>query len=167
MTSDFGEIIGTSQALKRTLAQIEALAATPANVLVLGESGVGKEMIARAIHARSDRSKKALIKVNCASIPKDLFESEFFGHVKGAFTGALRDRVGRLQLAASGTVFLDEIGDHWTYRASCYAHFRSTNSSASVTTRPSRSTCASSLQPTAICRPRSKPGDSGKTCSIA
>lgn len=111
VTSDFREIIGTSQALKRTLSQIEAVAATSANVLVLGESGVGKEMIARAIHAESDRAEKPLVKVNCASIPKELFESEFFGHVKGAFTGAHRDRVGRLQLAAGGTVFLDEIGE--------------------------------------------------------
>lgn len=111
VTSNFGEIIGESQALKRTLAQIEAVAPTPANVLVLGESGVGKEMIARAIHQKSDRVDCPLVKVNCASIPKDLFESEFFGHVKGAFTGAHRDRVGRLQLAAGGTLFLDEIGE--------------------------------------------------------
>lgn len=110
-TADFGEIIGASEALKRTMAQIEAVAATPANVLVLGESGVGKEMVARAIHNRSDRASRPLVKVNCASIPKDLFESEFFGHVKGAFTGAHRDRVGRLQLANGGTVFLDEVGE--------------------------------------------------------
>lgn len=109
--SNFGEIIGDSQALKRALAQIEAVAATSANVLVLGESGVGKEMIARAIHQRSERSENALVKVNCASIPKDLFESEFFGHIIGAFTGAHRDRVGRLQLADSGTLFLDEVGE--------------------------------------------------------
>jgi len=111
VASDYGEIIGASPALKRTMAQIEAVAATPANVLVLGESGVGKEMIARAIHVKSDRAEKPLVKVNCASIPKELFESEFFGHVKGAFTGAHRDRIGRLQLAAGGTVFLDEIGE--------------------------------------------------------
>lgn len=108
---DFGEIIGTSEALQQTLAQIAAVAPTPASVLILGESGVGKEMIARAIHARSDRADKPLVKVNCASIPADLFESEFFGHVKGAFTGAHRDRVGRLQLADSGTLFLDEVGE--------------------------------------------------------
>jgi len=108
---DFGEIIGTSEPLRQTLAQIAAVAPTPASVLVLGESGVGKEMIARAIHARSDRADKPLVKVNCASIPADLFESEFFGHVKGAFTGAHRDRVGRLQLADGGTLFLDEVGE--------------------------------------------------------
>jgi PAS domain S-box-containing protein len=108
---DFGEIIGTSEALRQTLAQIAAVAPTPASVLVLGESGVGKEMIARAIHARSERADKPLVKVNCASIPAELFESEFFGHVKGAFTGAHRDRVGRLQLADGGTLFLDEVGE--------------------------------------------------------
>ncbi len=107
----YGEIIGESQALKRTLTQLAAVAPTPANVLILGESGVGKEMIARAIHAQSERSDKPLVRVNCASIPKDLFESEFFGHVKGSFTGAHQDRVGRLELADGGTLFLDEIGE--------------------------------------------------------
>jgi transcriptional regulator with GAF, ATPase, and Fis domain len=107
--SNYGEIIGASAALKRTMAQIDAVAPTPANVLILGESGVGKEMVARAIHDKSERADKPLVKVNCASIPKELFESEFFGHVKGAFTGAHRDRVGRLQLADGGTVFLDEV----------------------------------------------------------
>jgi len=111
VTIHFGEIIGESSALQRTLSQIEAVAATPATVLVLGESGVGKEMIARAIHSNSTRADKALVKVNCASIPKDLFESEFFGHVRGAFTGAHADRVGRLQLASGGTLFLDEVGE--------------------------------------------------------
>lgn len=111
VTVHFGEIIGGSLALRRTMAKVEAVANTTANVLVLGESGVGKEMIARAIHTSSDRCDKALIKVNCASIPKDLFESEFFGHVRGAFTGAHKDRIGRLQLANGGTLFLDEVGE--------------------------------------------------------
>ncbi len=111
ITVNFGEIIGESQALKCALAQIEAVAQTPASVLILGESGVGKEMIARAIHTKSTRAGRPLVKVNCASIPKDLFESEFFGHVRGAFTGAHRDRVGRLQLADGGTLFLDEVGE--------------------------------------------------------
>lgn len=108
---NFGRIVGKSPALKQMLAQVEAVAQTPANVLVLGESGVGKELVARAIHARSNRAEGPLVKVNCASIPKELFESEFFGHIKGAFTGAHRDRVGRFQLADGGTIFLDEVGE--------------------------------------------------------
>ncbi|MCG8317835.1 MAG: sigma 54-interacting transcriptional regulator [Pseudomonadales bacterium] len=111
VTANFGEIIGESQALKRTLSQIEAVAKTPTSVLILGESGVGKEMVARAIHMHSDRANCPLVKVNCASIPKELFESEFFGHVRGAFTGAHRDRVGKMQLANNGTLFLDEVGE--------------------------------------------------------
>ncbi|PCI79716.1 MAG: Fis family transcriptional regulator [SAR86 cluster bacterium] len=110
-SGSFGEIIGESEALKRTLAQVEAVAQTPASVLILGESGVGKEMIARAIHTKSDRADCPLVKVNCASIPNELFESEFFGHVKGSFTGAHQDRIGRLQLADGGTLFLDEVGE--------------------------------------------------------
>jgi len=108
---NFGRIIGRSTSLKHMLAQVEAVAQTPASVLILGESGVGKELVARAIHARSTRADASLVKVNCASIPKELFESEFFGHVKGAFTGAHRDRVGRFQLADGGTIFLDEVGE--------------------------------------------------------
>jgi PAS domain S-box-containing protein len=111
VTMNFGRIVGQSPALKHMLSQVEAVAQTPASVLILGESGVGKELVARAIHARSPRAEAPLVKVNCASIPKDLFESEFFGHVKGAFTGAHRDRVGRFQLADNGTIFLDEVGE--------------------------------------------------------
>ncbi len=107
----FGSIVGDGRALRAVLAQIEPVAATTATVLVLGESGVGKELIARAIHESSPRRDKPLVRVNCASIPRDLFESEFFGHVKGAFTGALRDRAGRFQLADGGTLFLDEVGE--------------------------------------------------------
>lgn len=110
-TLNFGEIIGSSAALKRMMVQINAVASTPANVLIHGESGTGKELTARAIHNQSKRADHALIKVNCASIPKELFESEFFGHVKGSFTGAHRDRVGRFELADGGTLFLDEIGE--------------------------------------------------------
>lgn len=104
-------LIGRSQALRRVLEQVELVARTDANVLVLGESGTGKELIARAIHASSPRASKPLVRVNCASIPRELFESEFFGHVRGAFTGALRDRAGRFQHAEGGTLFLDEIGE--------------------------------------------------------
>ena len=108
---NFGQIVGTSPALRRMLNRVEAVAETPASVLLQGESGVGKELVAHAIHVQSSRSEKPLVKVNCASIPKELFESEFFGHVKGAFTGAHRDRVGRFQLADGGTIFLDEVGE--------------------------------------------------------
>lgn len=108
---NFGRIVGTSPALKLMLKRVEAVADTPASVLILGESGVGKELVARAIHAKSPRADGPLVKVNCPSIPKELFESEFFGHVKGAFTGAHRDRIGRFQLADGGTIFLDEIGE--------------------------------------------------------
>jgi transcriptional regulator with GAF, ATPase, and Fis domain len=107
----FGDIVGQSPALQKVLDQLTLVAPTEANVLVLGESGTGKELIARAIHERSQRAAGPLIKVNCASVPHDLFESEFFGHVRGAFTGAIRDRVGRFQLADGGTLFLDEIGE--------------------------------------------------------
>ena len=104
-------IIGESDALRRVLRQVELVAATEASVLIQGESGTGKELFARAIHRRSPRASRALVKVNCASISKDLFESEFFGHVRGAFTGAVGDRVGRFQLADRGTLFLDEVGE--------------------------------------------------------
>ena len=107
----FGEILGRSPALDRALRQVELVAATGANVLILGESGTGKELIARAIHQRSSRAKRAMVKVNCGSIPAELFESEFFGHARGAFTGALKDRIGRFQLADGGTLFLDEVGE--------------------------------------------------------
>ncbi len=107
----FGQIVGESPALDAMQARIAAVAGTPASVLILGESGVGKELVARELHARSPRSNAPMVKVNCASIPEELFESEFFGHVKGAFTGAHRDRIGRFQLADGGTIFLDEVGE--------------------------------------------------------
>ncbi|MBX3197433.1 MAG: sigma 54-interacting transcriptional regulator [Labilithrix sp.] len=106
-----GDLVGSSAGFERVRAQIEAVARTDATVLVLGESGVGKELVARAIHEKSARAAGPLVKVNCASVPRELFESEFFGHVRGAFTGAHRDRVGRFQLADAGTLFLDEIGE--------------------------------------------------------
>ena len=105
------EILGQSSALRRLLHQVEMVAASRATVLIQGESGTGKELIARAIHQRSPRANKPLIKVNCGSIARELFESEFFGHVKGSFTSAIRDRAGRFQLADHGTLFLDEVGE--------------------------------------------------------
>ncbi len=106
-----GGLLGQSPALKTILSQIELVAPTNANVLILGESGAGKELVARALHDRSSRAGRAMVKVNCASVPRELFESEFFGHAKGSFTGALRDRVGRFQLADGGTLFLDEVAE--------------------------------------------------------
>jgi transcriptional regulator with GAF, ATPase, and Fis domain len=108
---DFGNLVGQSPALQKVLRQIELVAQTETSVLILGESGTGKELVARAIHERSLRRTRPMISVNCGSIPHELFESEFFGHVKGAFTGAIRDRVGRFQLADGGTLFLDEVGE--------------------------------------------------------
>ncbi|HBU99790.1 sigma 54-interacting transcriptional regulator [Thalassospira lucentensis] len=110
-TNNHHEIIGQSDAIQGALKQIDLVAPTDANVLITGESGTGKELIARAIHQASTRSDRVLVRVNCAAIPHELFESEFFGHVRGAFTGAIRDRVGRFELADRGTLFLDEVGE--------------------------------------------------------
>lgn len=107
----FKDIIGESDAIAQILKQIDLVAPTEANVLINGESGTGKELIAQAIHDGSERNQRPLIRVNCAAIPHELFESEFFGHVKGAFTGALKNRSGRFELADNGTLFLDEVGE--------------------------------------------------------
>jgi len=107
----FGDFVGKSPALQNISRQIEMVAPTNASVLITGESGTGKELIAHAMHTRSDRKRRRMIRVNCASIPRELYESEFFGHVKGAFTGAVKDRSGRFELAHEGTLFLDEVGE--------------------------------------------------------
>jgi len=108
---NYKEIVGRSAAINQVIQQIELVAPTNAAVLITGESGTGKELIARAIHESSERHDRPMIRVNCASIPHELFESEFFGHIKGAFTGAVSDRAGRFELADGGTLFLDEIGE--------------------------------------------------------
>lgn len=110
-THGFEEIIGESPGLKRVLKQVEQVAPTDATVLILGETGTGKELIARAIHQLSPRRERAFVKLNCSAIPAGLLESELFGHEKGAFTGAIAQKIGRLELAHEGTFFLDEIGD--------------------------------------------------------
>jgi len=106
-----GGMVGESEALQAVLQQIELVADTDATVLVTGESGTGKELVARAIHERSHRRKGPLVTMNCAAIPESLFESELFGHVRGAFTGAVSDRAGRFEAAQGGTLVLDEIGE--------------------------------------------------------
>src|SRR5881409_2856324 len=109
--SIFEEIVGSSQSLRNVLAAIDRVAPTDSTVLVTGQTGTGKELIAHAIHRRSPRSQRALVKVNCAALPKELIASELFGHEKGAFTGALQQRIGRFETADGGTIFLDEIGE--------------------------------------------------------
>jgi formate hydrogenlyase transcriptional activator len=108
---NYKEIVGRSSAITQVIQKIELVAPTDAAVLITGESGTGKELIARAIHEGSSRHDRPMIRVNCASIPRELFESEFFGHIKGAFSGAISDRAGRFELADGGTLFLDEIGE--------------------------------------------------------
>jgi formate hydrogenlyase transcriptional activator len=110
-TSMFEEIVGTSPALQTVLSRISKVAPTDSTVLITGETGTGKELVARAIHRRSGRSSRAFVSVNCAAIPRDLISSELFGHEKGAFTGATQRRLGRFELADGGTIFLDEVGE--------------------------------------------------------
>src|SRR5438046_9700176 len=107
---DFEQIVGNSPALRRVLELVETVANSDSTVLLLGETGTGKELIARAIHDRSRRKDRTLVRVNCAAIPMGLLESELFGHERGAFTGAISQKVGRLELADKGTLFVDEIG---------------------------------------------------------
>jgi two-component system NtrC family response regulator len=109
--AEFREIIGTSRAMEQVFAVIRKVADTEATVLLTGESGTGKELVARAVHSLSGRRAAPFVPVNCAAIPRELLESELFGHVKGAFTGAIRDKVGKFQQADGGTLFLDEVGD--------------------------------------------------------
>ncbi len=109
--ANFEEIVGTSQVLQRVLKLVETVAPTDSTVLICGETGTGKELIARAIHNLSPRSPKTFVRLNCAALPAGLLESELFGHEKGAFTGAVTQRIGRLELADHGTLFLDEVGE--------------------------------------------------------
>jgi formate hydrogenlyase transcriptional activator len=109
--AEFGEIVGESPALKTALDLVSVVAPTNSSVLILGETGTGKELVARAIHNLSSRRERAFVKLNCASIPLGLLESELFGHEKGAFTGAIAQKMGRFELANKGTLFLDEVGD--------------------------------------------------------
>jgi len=110
-THNFEEIVGQSRPLAEVIEKVKLVAGTDSSVLILGETGTGKELVARAVHSNSDRRNRPLVKVNCAALPAGLIESELFGHEKGAFTGATDRRIGRFELAHGGTIFLDEIGD--------------------------------------------------------
>src|SRR5712692_9638043 len=110
-TQRYGEIVGTCQTMKEVYRQISKIAPTDISVLISGETGTGKELIAMEIHRRSQRAKGPFVTINCGAIPENLLESELFGHVKGAFTGAVQTRIGRFEQANGGTIFLDEIGN--------------------------------------------------------
>ena len=107
----FARIVGSSRALRSVLQQVDDVASTDVTVLITGESGTGKELLAEELHRRSRRRARPFVKINCSAIPREVFESEFFGHARGAFTGAIRDRQGRFECADGGTIFLDEIGE--------------------------------------------------------
>ena len=111
MDSEFGEIIGRSDAMYSVLKQVEMVAQSDSTVLILGETGTGKELIARAIHNLSNRNSRRMVKMNCAAMPAGLLESDLFGHERGAFTGASSQRLGRFELADKSSLFLDEVGD--------------------------------------------------------
>jgi transcriptional regulator with GAF, ATPase, and Fis domain len=124
-TNPVGGLIGKSPAWQKVLQQIDLVASSNATVFITGESGTGKELVAKALHAKSPRCQRPLVAVNCAAIAPELFESEFFGHAKGAFTGAHKDRVGRFGIADGGTIFSMRLARFLLlYKANCYAYCR-------------------------------------------
>ena len=142
-TSMFEEVLGTSAVLQRVLALAAKVAPTDSTVLIMGETGTGKELIARAIHQRSKRAERSFVSVNCASIPSSLIMSELFGHEKGAFTGAVQRRLGRFELAEGGTLFLDEVGDlPWKRKSRCCVFCRNANLNVLAESRCCPATCA-------------------------
>ncbi len=162
------DIVGTSLALKRVLDYAAIVADTDSTVLITGETGTGKERIARVIHSMSRRKDRNFIKVNCAAIPTGLLESELFGHEKGAFTGAISQKLGRLELADKGTLLLDEVGEiPLELQPSCCAFCRTKSSSAWEERRRSEWTCGWSPPPIAIWFVRWKRRNSAVTCSTA
>jgi len=143
--NDFGNIVGQNAALRAILKKVETVAPTDSTVLVRGETGTGKELIARAVHDLSPRKDRTFVKLNCAAIPTGLLESELFGHEKGAFTGAITHKLGRFELAHQGTLFSTKSGTfRWSCSRSCSACFRSRNSSDWGAREPSTSTFVSS-----------------------
>ena len=140
----YGDIVGQSPALRNIIQQIELVAPTDASVLILGESGTGKELVAQEIHRRSERHARAMVRVNCASVPRELYESEFFGHAKGAFTGAIRDRAGRFELATVERFFSTRWARSlWNSRASSFASCKREPTNESAKRRRERRTYAS------------------------
>jgi formate hydrogenlyase transcriptional activator len=149
---NFEEIVGESSALKRVLKQLEIVAPTDSTVLIQGETGTGKELVARALHNLGARRERTFVKLNCAAIPMGLVESELFGHEKGAFTGAIAQKIGRFELANGGTLFLDEIGDvPLDSSRSCCAFYKNRNSSDWAVRGPYAWTCVSSPPRIVIC----------------
>jgi transcriptional regulator with GAF, ATPase, and Fis domain len=140
---NYGEIVGRSEALKRVLSQTEQVAPLNTTVLILGETGTGKELLAHAIHTHSPRAKNPLVKVNCAALPAPLIETELFGHAKGAFTGASGERRGRFEIADGSTLFLDEVASfHSICNRSCCVFWRKESSNALAAVVQSQSTFA-------------------------
>ena len=165
--SMFEQIVGTSSTLTAVLSAVSKVAGSDTTVLITGETGTGKELVARAIHRRSRRASKPFVSVNCAAIPRDLIASELFGHEKGAFTGAVQRRPGRFELADGGTLFLDEVGElSPEIQVSCSGCSRSENSSASAERSPSESMFGSSPRRIAIWLRRSIRGHSGRISFI-
>jgi formate hydrogenlyase transcriptional activator len=165
---NFGDFLGDSAALRRVLKDVEKVAPTVSTVLIRGETGTGKELIARAVHDLSPRQDRTFVKLNCAAIPTGLLESELFGHEKGAFTGAVSQKIGRFELAHRGTLFLDEVGDiPRSCSPNCSACSRSRSSNAWGAQRPSRWTCAWWRPPTVIWLGWLPTAASAKTSSTA
>jgi DNA-binding NtrC family response regulator len=167
--SDAGERpLGTSRGWREVLEMLEIAAPADTSVLLVGESGVGKEVAARWLHRRSHRAAGSFVVVNCAAVPAELFESELFGHRRGAFTGAVSDREGRFQVADGGTLFLDEVNSLSPAAQAKLLRVLQDGAFERVgESRPTRSTCASSAPATPISRPRSPPAASAPTSSTA
>ncbi len=168
LNKDFEEIVGQSNAILYVLERVKQVAETDATVLIQGETGVGKELIAGAIHRASQRAAKPFIRVNCATLTPSLIESELFGHEAGAFTGADRRRKGRFEMADGGTLLLDEISElPLELQASCYGCSRKVSSSGSAAAQRTLSMCGLSPLPTASCRMNWKMAVFGPTCFTA
>ena len=160
------EIVGSSPAMREVYRLTRMAAPSNASVLLIGETGTGKEVIARALHKRSQRATGPYIRVNCGALHENLLESELFGHVKGAFTGAIENKTGRFEAAHGGTIFLDEISSMSAkLQVSSCGCSRSASSSGWATRRPSGWTCGWWRPRTSRWKTRSRPGDSGRTCT--